>query len=268
MASLSATMMTSSLTDPGGLLAVETPRRWNQWPLLGWIRRLLSTAAVLVPLPCNNPAKLTQFFKRSKRHCCKWRQQRVHFLFGEIPCRCRIGWIGCRDLWGKKKWGRGSQCLALATQRGFSRPLFSAWPASLVSWPRPSAFIWCQRRQGRVGCRTSLHPFKSGRRAGSGVVSTGRAISQLSGWVVSAGAPSSPSSTILAVLPWSSQRAHEIMALPLLRSPPYFCFIRPHHGRRRWRKGVREDASSRQISGRASLAALCYRLEGKGRLPV
>ncbi len=100
------------------------------------------------------------------------------------------------------------------------------------------------------------------------MVSTRGALSQPSGWVVPAGAPSGPSATTLAVLPWSSRRAHEILALPLLCPPPYFHFIRPHHNWRRWRKGVWEDASTRRVSGCTSLPTHCHRLEGEGQPPV
>ncbi len=85
--------------------------------------------------------------------------------------------------------------------------------SSSVADPRPPAFVGSQRRQSRIGCRTSQHPLKGGGGAVSGVVSTGRAISQPSGWLVPAGASSDPSSAILAVLPWSSRRAHFVMAL-------------------------------------------------------
>ncbi len=111
-------------------------------------------------------------------------------------------------------------------------------------------------------------PLKSGWRAGFGVVSTRGALSQPSGWVFSAGAPSGPSATTIAVLPWSSRRAHEILALPLLCPPPYFRFIRPHYDWRRWRKGIWEDASTGWVSGCTSLPTHCHRLEGEGQSPV
>ncbi len=100
------------------------------------------------------------------------------------------------------------------------------------------------------------------------MVSTRGALSQPSGWVVSAGAPSGPSATTIAVLPWSSRRAHEILALPLLCPPPYFRFIRPHYDWRRWRKGIWEDASTGWVSGCTSLPTHCHRLEGEGQSPV
>ncbi len=190
----------------------------------------------------------------------------------------------------KKQQGRGSQRrrASLSPHREVSPVLFSpTWPASLCkrkrsglvrgkwrwagrwqhvtgifrcwgavglgNWPRPLMFARAQRRQSQDGCRTFPCPLKIGWRAGFGVVSTRGALSQPSGWVVPAGAPSGPSATTLAVLPWSSQRAHEILALPLPCPPPYFCFIHPHNWRR-WRKGVWEDASTRRVvSGCTSL---------------
>ncbi len=90
--------------------------------------------------------------------------------------------------------------------------VFRCWGAvGLSDWPRPLRFARAQRRQSRDGCRTFPCPLKSGWRAGFGVVSTRGALSQPSGWVVSAGAPSGPSATTIAVLPWSSRRAHEIL---------------------------------------------------------
>ncbi len=100
------------------------------------------------------------------------------------------------------------------------------------------------------------------------MVSTRGALSQPSGWVVPAGAPSGPSAMTLTVLPWSSRRALKILALPLLCPPPYFRFIRPHHNWRRWRKEVWEDASTRWVSGCTSLPTHCHRLEGEGQSPV
>ncbi len=58
------------------------------------------------------------------------------------------------------------------------------------------------------------------------------------------------------------------MAFPLLHSPPYFCFIHPHHGWRHWRKAVRGDSSAGWVSGCATLPTHCDRLEGKGRPPI
>ncbi len=138
----------------------------------------------------------------------------------------------------------------------------------LSDWPRPLRFARAQRRQSRDGCRTFPCPLKSGWRAGFGVVSTRGALSQPSGWVVSARAPSGPSATTIAILPWSSRRAHEILALPLLCPPPYFHFIRPHYDWRRWRKGIWEDASTGWVSGCTSLPTHCHRLEGEGQSPV
>ncbi len=107
--------------------------------------------------------------------------------------------------WSDEELNGDSMSLAASEASGAVR---------LRSWPRPPAFVRSQRCQGRVGCQTSPHPLESGRRAESGVVSIGRAISQPSVWVVPAGAPSGPSLVILAVLSWSSRQAHEIMALP------------------------------------------------------
>ncbi len=146
---------------------------------------------------------------------------------------------------------------------------FRCWGAvGLSDWPRPLRFARAQRRQSRDGCRTFPCPLKSGWRAGFGVVSTRGALSQPSGWVVSAGAPSGPSATTIAVLPWSSRRAHEILVLPLLCPPPYFRFIRPHYDWRHWRKGIWEDASTGWVSGCTSLPTHCHRLEGEGQSPV
>ncbi len=222
-----------------------------------------------------------------------------------LPGTCEEKTAGQRisaPSWEQAHVGSDPACLALATQRGFSRPFFPTWPASLCkrersglvrgkwrwagrwqhvtgsfgcwgavglgSWPHPLAFVRAQRRQNRDGCRTFPCPLKSGWRAGIGVVSTRGAFSQPSQWMVPAGAPSGPSAATLTVLPWSSRWAHEILALPLLCSPPYFCFIRPHHNWRRWRKGVREDASTGWVSGCTSLPTHCHRLEGKGQPPV
>ncbi len=143
------------------------------------------------------------------------------------------------------------------------------WGAvGLSDWSRPLRFARAQRRQSRDGCRTFPCPLQSGWRAGFGVVSTRGALSQPSGWVVSAGAPSGPSTTTIVVLPWSSRRAHEILALPLLCPPPYFRFICPHYGWRRWRKGIWEDASTGWVSGCTSLPTHCHRLEGESQSPV
>ncbi len=136
-----------------------------------------------------------------------------------------------------------------------------------AQWLTPPPQVW-PRRQSRDGCRTFPCPLQSGWRAGFGVVSTRGALSQPSGWVVSAGAPSGPSTTSIAVLPWSSWRAHKILALPLLCPPPYFCFICPHYGWRRWRKGIWEDASTGWVSGCTSLPTHCHRLEGESQSPV
>ncbi len=131
--------------------------------------------------------------------------------------------------WKRAHAGSDPACLAFATQRDVSRPFYPTWPASLCKrersglvwgkwrwagrwqhvtgsfrcwgavdlsdWPRPLRFARAQRRQSRDGCRTFPCPLKSGWRAGFGVVSTRGALSQPSGWVVSAGAPSGPSTT-------------------------------------------------------------------------
>ncbi len=76
---------------------------------------------------------------------------------------------------------------------------------------------------------------------------------------------SGPSPVILAILPRSSGRDH---GASLIHSPPYFRFIRPHYGWRRWRKGVRKDASWGWVSGCEPLPTHCYRLESKGCPPV
>ncbi len=204
--------------------------------------------------------------------------------------------------WERAHAGSDPACLTFATQRDFSRPFFPTWPASLCKregsglvwgkwrwagrwqhvtgsfrcwgavglsdWPCPLRFARAQRRQSRDGCQTFPCPLKSGWRAGFGVVSTRGALSQPSGWVVSAGAPSGPSTTTIAVLPWSSRRAHEILALPLLCPPPYFRFICPHYGWRRWRKGIWEDGSTGWVSGCTSLPTHCHRLEGESQSPV
>ncbi len=204
--------------------------------------------------------------------------------------------------WKRAHVGSDPACLGFATQRDVSRPFYPTWPASLCKrersglvrgkwqwagrwqhvtgsfrccgavglsdWPRHLRFARAQRRQSRDGCRTFPCPLQSGLRAGFGVVSTRGALSQLSGWVVSAGAPSGPSTTTIAVLPWSSQRAHKILALPLLCPPPYFCFICPHYGWRRWRKGIWVDASTGWVSGCTSLPTHCHRLEGESQSPV
>ncbi len=191
---------------------------------------------------------------------------------------------------------------SLSPQRDVSRPFYPTWPASLCKrersglvrgkwrwagrwqhvtgsfrcwgavglsdWPRPLRFARAQRCQSRDWCRTFPCPLQSGWRAGFGVVSTRGALSQPSRWVVSAGAPSGPWTTTIAVLPWSSRRAHEILALPLLCPPPYFRFICPHYGWRRWRKGIWEDASTGWVSGCTSLPTHCHRLEGESQSPV
>ncbi len=98
--------------------------------------------------------------------------------------------------WERAHAGSDPACLALATQRGFSRPFFPTWPASLCkrersglvrgkwrwagrwqhvtgsfrcwgavgldNWPRPLTFARAQRRQSRDGCRTFPCPLKSG----------------------------------------------------------------------------------------------------------
>ncbi len=98
--------------------------------------------------------------------------------------------------WERAHAGSDPACLALATQRGFSRPFFPTWPASLCkrersglvrgkwrwagrwqhvtgsfrcwgavgldNWPRPLTFARTQRRQSRDGCRTFPCPLKSG----------------------------------------------------------------------------------------------------------
>ncbi len=90
---------------------------------------------------------------------------------------------------------------------------FRCWGAvGLSDWPRPLTFARAQRRQSRDGCRTFPCPLKSGWRAGFGVVSTRGALSQPSGWVVSAGAPSGPSATTIAVLPWSLTSSRDLGA--------------------------------------------------------
>ncbi len=204
--------------------------------------------------------------------------------------------------WKRAHAGSDPACLVFTTQRDFSRPFCPTWPASLrkrersglvwgkwrwagrwqhvtgsfrcwgavglSDWPRPLRFARAQRRQSRDGCRTFPCPLQSGWRAGFGVVSTRGALSQPSGWVVSAGAPSGPSTTTIAVLPWSTRRAHEILALSLLCPPPYFRFICPHYGWWRWRKGIWEDASTGWVSGCTSLPTHCHRLEGESQSPV
>ncbi len=87
----------------------------------------------------------------------------------------------------------------------------------LSDWPRPLRFAHAQRRQSRDGCRTFPCPLKSGWRAGFGVVLHQKepSRSRLDEWFLP-GAPSGPSATTIAVLPWSPRRAHEILALPLL----------------------------------------------------
>ncbi len=204
--------------------------------------------------------------------------------------------------WKRAHAGSDPACLVFTTQRDFSRPFYPTWPASLrkrersglvwgkwrwagrwqhvtgsfrcwgavglSDWPRPLRFARAQRRQSRDGCRTVPCPLQSGWRAGFGVVSTRGALSQPSGWVVSAGAPSGPSTTTIAVLPWSTWRAHEILALSLLCPPPYFRFICPHYGWWRWRKGIWEDASTGWVSGCTSLPTHCHRLEGESQSPV
>ncbi len=178
----------------------------------------------------------------------RWRPQRVRFLFVETPCRCRARWLWLfslrehqshlsaledyflfreRERISAPGWAHASSglaCLALVTQRGFSHPFFSTWPASLCqcaqsglvrwkwqragrwqhvigsfwrrgavglgSWPCPPAFVRTQHHQD--GCRTSPCPLKSGWRAEIGVVSTRAALSQPSGWVVPAGCRQAP----------------------------------------------------------------------------
>ncbi len=279
----------------------------------------------------------------------RWRSQRVCFLPGESPCRCRARWFWLLSLrehqsrlsahahrflfrersrpsrppvfflsgtceektagqrfsapgWKRAHAGSDPACLVFTTQRAFSRPFYPTWPASLrkrersglvwgkwrwagrwqhvtgsfrcwgavglSDWPRPLRFARAQRRQSRDGCRTFPCPLQSGWRAGFGVVSTRGALSQPSGWVVSAGVPSGPSTTTIAVLPWSTWRAHEILALSLLCPPPYFRFICPHYGWWRWRKGIWEDASTGWVSGCTSLPTHCHRLEGESQSPV
>ncbi len=188
--------------------------------------------------------------------------------------------------WERAHAGSDPACLAFATQRGVSRPFFPTWPASLCkAWAIWVSFggsddeladdsmsLVASDAEELSGSVTDLAPSglpappkpgwmpnffrvlsKAVEELGFGVVSTRGALSQPSGWVVSAGAPSGPSATTIAVLPWSSRRAHEILALPLLCPPPYFRFIRPHYNWRRWRKGIWEDASA----GWAVAAHLC-----------
>ncbi len=146
---------------------------------------------------------------------------------------------------------------------------FRCWGAvGLDNWPRPLTFARAQRCQSRDGCRTFPCPLKVVKELGLEWSPPEEPSRKPSGWVVPAGAPSGPSATTLAVLPWSSRRAHEILALPLLCPPPYFRFIRPHHNWRRWRKEVWEDASTRWVSGCTSLPTHCHRLEGEGQSPV
>ncbi len=94
-----------------------------------------------------------------------------------------------------------------------------------------------QRRQSRDGCRTFPCPLQA-----------------LKSWVWSGLHQRSPLAAVWmsgfcrgAVRPlnndhrrssWSTRRAHEILALSLLCPPPYFRFICPHYGWRRWRKGI------------------------------
>ncbi len=134
------------------------------------------------------------------------------------------------------------------------------------NWPRPLTFARAQRRQSRDGCRTFPCPLKSGWRAGFGVVSTRGALSQPSGWVVPAGAPSGPSATT-AVLPWSSRRAHEILA-PLTLPASVLPLHPPSPQLTALKKRVWEDASTRWVSGCTSLPTHCHRLEGEGQSPV
>ncbi len=224
------------------------------------------------------------------------------FSSSQGPVRKKQRGRGSAPGWKRAHAGSDPACLVFTTQRAFSRPFYPTWPASLrkrersglvwgkwrwagrwqhvtgsfrcwgavwlSDWPRPLRFARAQRRQSRDGCRTFPCPLQSGWRAGFGVVSTRGALSQPSGWVVSAGAPSGPSTTTIAVLPWSTWRAHEILALSLLCPPPYFRFICPHYGWWRWRKGIWEDASTGWVSGCTSLPTHCHRLEGESQSPV
>ncbi len=248
---------------------------------------------LLGEIPCRCRARWLWLFSL-REHRSRLSALTDRFLFRErprpsrppvffLPGTCEEKTAGQRisaPVWERAHVGSDPACLTLATQRGFSRPFFPTWPASLCKRERSGLvrgkWRWAGRWQhvtgsfrcwGAVGLGNWPRPLTFAR-AGFGVVSTIGALSQPSGWVVPAGAPSGPSATTLAVLPWSSRRAHEILALPLLCPPPYFRFIRPHHNWRRWRKGVWEDASTRQVSGCTSLPTHCHRLEGEGQPPV
>ncbi len=272
----------------GSLLAVDTPRSRTQRPRSARLIRLQRAPA-------------SQQFRSRSLQLSRPSRPPVFFL----PGTCEEKTTGQRFSapgWERAHAGSDPACLAFATQRDVSRPFYPTWPASLCKrersgfvrgkwrwagrwqhvtgsfrcwgavglsdWPRPLRFARAQRRQSWDGCWTFPCPFQSGWRAGFGVVFTRGALSQPSGWVVSAGAPSGPSTTTIAVLPRNLRRAHKILALPLLCQPRYFCFICPHYGWRRWRKGLWEDASTGWVSGCTSLPTHCHRLEGESQSPV
>ncbi len=339
-------MTTLSLSDPGSLLAVETPRSWNQRPLLGWIRRLLSaisTAAVLVPLPCSHPAKLTDFLKEANGVVAN---AAPLLRFVQVPLHADDGHSECVSCLGKSHADAalaGSDCSHCENISLASLHSRIAFFSESDSAPRALPFSSSQgpvrkKQRGRGSQRTAESELTSAQTprasllphrevspilfsqpdqrpsaSASDLVSFGGSDEELNDDSMSLAAldaeelsgsvadpallPSSAPSAakagldaeLLRVLSkaveelgleWSPleepSRSHldewflpgrrqaprqrslpffpevhdEIMALPLLRSPPYFRFIRPHHGRRHWRKGVREDASSRRISGR------------------
>ncbi len=84
-------------------------------------------------------------------------------------------------------------------------------------------------------------------KAGIRVIFARGALLQPSGRIVPAGAPLGPSPAFLTVLSRSPQWAQEVMGHPLLHSPPYFPFIRPHYVLQLWRKRIWKASSDQRL---------------------
>ncbi len=112
--------------DPRSLLAVDTPRSWTQQPQSA---RLICYSANSIPQPrsSSGPVRIVFFTESDSQGPVKKKTagQRV-----SVPS------------WERAHTSSDPKCLALATQRGFSRPFFPTWPASLCQREQSGLVQW------------------------------------------------------------------------------------------------------------------------------